>query len=96
MPQQDKSLARDTGFPPRTCTLAGGLPAGRAEALTPMWMERKEGDFLYRSLKAFSEGGSCSSCISFSKVSHLVALDTTALPLKTLPSASLTPTAFAA
>lgn len=71
------------------------MPAGRTSARTPMCIDRNDGDFLYRFLNAFSEGGNRSSPpISFSKVSHRVALETTVLPRNTRPSASLTPVAF--
>ncbi len=47
-----------------------------------MWIDRNDGDFWYRFRKAASDGGSCSSPIIASNVSHRVALETTVLPLR--------------
>ncbi len=58
-----------------------------------MWIERKDGDFLYRFLNKRSDSGIRSSGSIAPKVSQRVAFDTMARPRKTLPSASRTPTA---
>lgn len=57
------------------------LTSGSSSALTPMCMDRKEGDLVYRLRNATSLGGITSEDIIDSKVSHLVAFDTIVFPL---------------
>lgn len=59
------------------------LTGPKTSARTPMWIDKKDGDFLYRARNSCSDFGSSRAGISPSNVSQRVAFEMTVFPLQT-------------